>query len=191
MTATGSYISFHLRHAADIVHAGGVIAYPTEAVYGLGCDPLNGHAAARLLDIKQRRLDKGVILIAANIDQLRPYLATLSTAIYRKIEKSWPGPVTWLLPKAAHVPYWLCGKHDKIAVRVTAHPIAAALCLACNSALVSTSANLEGQSPARNSLTVQRKLGDRIDKIVHGATGGQSKPSRIVDAQSDQVIRAN
>jgi len=185
-----TYVHWQLRRAADIVNNGGVIAYPTEAVYGIGCNPIDYLAVMRLLFIKQRQLDKGLILIAADFGQLQPYISELPHSIYQKIEKSWPGPVTWLLPKAEHTPPWLCGKHDKIAVRVTAHPIAAALCRSCDGALVSTSANRDGQTPARNSLAVRRKLVG-IDKIVHGATGGLAQPSIIIDAISDEIIRAN
>ncbi|PCH62562.1 MAG: threonylcarbamoyl-AMP synthase [Gammaproteobacteria bacterium] len=184
-----AHAPWQLRRAAEIVHHGGVIAYPTEAVYGLGCNPNDSLAVSHLLAIKQRSIDKGLILIAAEFMQLEPYIGKISKSIYQKIEKSWPGPVTWLLPKAEHTPAWLCGKHDKIAVRVTAHPIAAALCRACDSALVSTSANRDGQAPARNSLAVRRKLRG-IDKIVHGTTGGLAQPSAIIDALSGQVIRA-
>lgn len=182
-------MSWQLRHAARIVHNGGIIAYPTEAVYGIGCLPNDYLAVERLLAIKQRDINKGLILIAADFNQLAPYVDELSKSIYRKIEKSWPGPTTWLLPKAEHTPPWLCGKHDKIAVRVTAHPIAAALCRSCGGALVSTSANIDSRAPARNSLSVRRKLAG-IDKIIHGATGGLAQPSTIIDALSDKVIRA-
>jgi len=185
-----AHAHWHLRRAADIVHNGGIIAYPTEAVYGLGCDPDNYLAVSHLLDIKQRSIDKGLILIAADFEQLKPYIGYISKSTYRKIEESWPGPVTWLLPKAEQTPSWLCGKHDKIAVRVTAHPIAAALCRACGSALVSTSANRQGHAPARNSLAVRRKVRG-IDKILHGATGGLTRPSAIIDALSGKLIRAN
>ncbi len=185
-----AYLPWHLRRAAQIVRAGGIIAYPTEAVYGLGCAPDNELAVLRLLAIKHRSIDKGLILIAADFEQLTPYIGNISTAIHQKIDTTWPGPVTWLLPKAEHTPNWLCGKHDKIAVRVTAHPIAAALCRCCGSALVSTSANLDGRPPARSSLAVRRKLAG-VDMIVHGATGGLAQPSRIIDALSDTLIRAN
>lgn len=182
---------WQLRQAARIVHQGGIIAYPTEAVFGLGCDPLNGAAVMRLLRIKQRDPAKGLILIAADFAQLQPYLAEVTAAVLAKVRKSWPGPYTWLLPVAAHVPTWLTGAHDKLAVRVTAHPIAAALCRACGGPLVSTSANLAGQAPARNSLAVQQRLGNEVDMIIHGATGGLRQPTAITDALTDAVVRAN
>ena len=186
-----TYRDWYLRHTAAVVREGGVIAYPTEAVFGLGCDPLNYQAVSKLLSIKQRKPDKGLILIAADLAQIKPYIGKLSKSIYQKIEKKYSTPTTWLLPKADSLPYWLSGKHDKIAIRITAHPIAAELCRRCGYALVSTSANVEGQPPARNSLRVQRSLGRAIDKIVCGETSGLTNPSRIIDAQTNKIIRAN
>lgn len=181
---------WHLREAARALHGGGVIAYPTEAVYGLGCDPLNPQAVLRLLALKQRPVEKGVILIAADMAQLEPYLDELPPALRQKVAASWPGPVTWLLPVPPEVPTWLRGSHDSLAVRVTAHPLAAALCRAWGGAIVSTSANISRRPPARNPLTVQRVFGDSLDYILHGSLGGQARPTEIRDGRSDRVVRA-
>ncbi len=183
--------TWQLRRTAEIVRAGGIIAYPTEAVFGLGCDPFNPQAVVNLLELKQRSVDKGVILIAADFDQLTPFLGKLNTTMLKKVSRTYAEPTTWLVPKADDLPYWLSGKHDRIAVRITAHPLAAELCRQCHHALVSTSANLSGQPPAKNSLSVQRRLGNQVDKIVHGGTLGFAKPSRIIDAVSNKTIRAN
>ena len=181
---------FQLKQAARMVNAGGVIAYPTEAVYGLGCHPLDADAVLRLLRLKQRPVDKGLILIAADLEQLLPYVQPLSPALHRRVAGTWPGPVTWLVPARPETPWWLRGAHDTIAVRVTAHPLAAALCRAAGTALVSTSANRAGQAPARTALRVQRVFGKGVDLIMHGALGGASKPSEIRDARTGKVLRA-
>lgn len=178
-----------LREAARCVHSGGLIAYPTEAVYGLGCDPLNEAAMANLLALKQRPPEKGVILIAANFDQLRPYVRPLSEDRMQAVLASWPGPNTWLLPAAEGLPDWLTGSHRTLAVRVTGHPVAAALCRACNSPLVSTSANRSGQTPARSPLQVRLKLQRGVNCIVHAPLGNSATPSTIRDAASGRVIR--
>ena len=180
---------FQLKQAARMVDAGGVIAYPTEAVYGLGCHPLDADAVLRLLRLKQRSVDKGLILIAADLRQILPYVQPLSPALQRRVEATWPGPVTWLLPARPETPWWLRGTHDTLAVRVTAHPLAAALCQACGSALVSTSANRAGQPPARSALRVRMVFGDQIDHLVHGALGGADRPSEIRDGRSGRVLR--
>ena len=181
---------WQIAQAARIVSVGGVIAYPTEAVYGLGCDPRDGTAVLRLLELKHRPLDKGLILIAAEFEALRPYLAPINAATRAKLRRSWPGAVTWVLPARPEIPFWLCGKHASLAVRVTAHPLAAALCRACGGVLVSTSANISNRTPARNALSVRRNFGSGIDYILSGVLGGRDKPTPIYDAVSGRVVRA-
>ncbi len=178
---------FRLRRAAAALHAGAVIAYPTEAVWGLGCDPANGAAVLRLLALKHRPVDKGLILIAADAAQLRAFLAP--AALPEPVAASWPGPSTWLLPAAADTPSWLTGEHDTLAVRVTAHPLAAALCRAFGGPLVSTSANRAGRPPAKSALAVRREFGDDLDLIVNGPLGGQARPTPIRDARSGAYLR--
>ena len=179
-----------LRRAVEAVSGGGVIAYPTEAVFGLGCDPLEAEAVERILAIKHRDASKGLILIASRLSQLLPFMAALPDAIIEKLEASWPGPVTWVVPAASHVSARITGGRSSLAVRVTAHPVAAALCEACGMALVSTSANRSGQAPARSGLMVRTQLGDAVDCIVPGAVGGLSKPTEIRDAMTGKVLRA-
>ena len=173
-----------------MVQAGGTIAYPTESVYGLGCDPLNQQAVEHLLHLKQRTMMKGFILIAADFAQLKPYVAMLPETRMKEILSTWPGPNTWLFPVLPDTPCWLSGQNRTIAVRVTDHPIAAALCRSCNSSLISTSANPGGQRPARTALRVQRMMGHGIDYIVHGATSGMKRPSCIRDGLTGSVVRA-
>lgn len=182
--------AFHLRSARRVLQAGGIVAYPTEAVYGLGCDPLNPQAVMRLLALKQRPWQKGLILIASQRKQLESYLKNVPAEIEQKLEQSWPGPVTWLMPTHEEVPFWLRGEHTTLAVRVTAHPLASALCETFGGPIVSTSANLAGHEPARNALTVRRELGSRVDYILHGELGDSEKPTEIRDASTGRIIRA-
>jgi L-threonylcarbamoyladenylate synthase len=179
-----------LRLAARCIEVGGILAYPTEAVYGLGCDPWNGDAVQRLLAIKGRPPNKGLILIAASPAQLVPFVEPLDEARMRVVLETWPGPVTWLLPARAGTPSWLTGRHPTLAVRVTAHPLAAALCEAAGSALVSTSANLSGRPPVRSSLQVRRALGAQLDLILVGECGNSARPSTIRDGRTGALIRA-
>ena len=180
---------WHLRRAAAVIRDGGIVAYPTEAVYGLGCDPLNPDTVLRLLALKGRSVAKGLILIAADFEALRPFVGSVDAAVLRRVRHSWPGPVTWLLPAAPGVPRWLRGAHQTIAVRVTAHPPAAALCRAWGGALVSTSANPAGRPPARTAPTVRRYFGNRVDCILSGRTGGAAAPTEIRDVRSGRVVR--
>ena len=179
-----------LRHAAETVRRGGVIAYPTEAVYGLGCDPLEHMAVRRILALKQRDAAKGLILIASDMAQLAPFMAPLPPAVSAKLAASWPGPVTWVVPAAPALPSWLSGGRSTLAVRVSAHPVVSALCDALGMAIVSTSANRSGQPAARTALAVRMQLGDGLDYILPGAVGGLNKPTEIREALTGKVLRA-
>lgn len=179
-----------MRAARKAICSGGVIAYPTEAVFGLGCDPLSAAAVAKLLAIKQRDPGKGFILIAADIVQLEPYIE-VSDKVRDQLLKTWPGPITWVVPAAQGVPDWLTGGRTTLAVRVTAHPVARALCAATGFALTSTSANLSSHPPIRSSLAVRRLLQDKLDYIMPGKVGAQRKPTEIRDALSGRLLRAS
>lgn len=180
---------WHLRQAARAINAGGIIAYPTEAIYGLGCHPLNPEAVFKLLRLKQRSVTKGLILIADCVESLQPFVDTLSEPAMSPVLESWPGAATWLIPARPGVPYWLTGEHTTLAVRVTAHPIAAALCRVAGTPLVSTSANISSHTPARTPLEVRLRCENGIDLILHGETGGLKKPTPIRDALSGRVVR--
>ena len=179
---------FKLCRAAQILKAGGIVACPTEAVYGLSCDPLQQSAVKRLLAIKHRDVGKGLILVASAIEQI-PSFVTIPDIRRAAILQSWPGPVTWLLPATTAAPAWIRGDHDTIAMRITAHPLMAALCEAFGHCLVSTSANLSGLPPAKSALQVQQQLGKQIDLILHADTGTSHKPTTIRDAITGRTIR--
>ncbi|WP_455218030.1 L-threonylcarbamoyladenylate synthase [Kaarinaea lacus] len=183
---------WQLTQATRVIRQGGIIAYPTEAVYGLGCDPYNAEAVMRLLALKRRPAEKGLILIASDISQLAPFMAPLSTGQLEQLGASWPGPVTWLVPARPETPGWLRGSHDTIAVRVTDHPVASALCQTAGHALVSTSANPAGRYPATTPLQVRRYFCQRenqVDYIVHGPLGNQVRPTTIRDLQTGKTVR--
>lgn len=179
-----------LREAARVINGGGIIAYPTEAVFGLGCDPLDGAAVQRLLTLKGRPVSKGLILIAADFDQLRPFVGQLESRLMKQLLESWPGPNTWVLPAAGDLPGWLTGSHDSLAVRVTDHPVAAELCRSCDTPLVSTSANPSGYRPARTALTVRHFFPSGVDLIISGPLGAQGRPTRIRNAINGRLVRA-
>lgn len=176
-----------LRLATEQLKAGNVVAYPTEAVYGLGCDPLNKEAVLRLLHLKQRAMNKGLILIAADFSQLKPFV-TYDEKMLARILPTWPGAVTWVMPVQTWVPEWLTGSHRSLAVRVTAHPFASALCQHFNAAIVSTSANPSQKAPAKNALQVRHYFAQQT-KIAVSALGEQKKPSAIYDAMTGGRLR--
>lgn len=167
-----------------------MIACATEAVWGLSCDPDNPEAVARLLALKQRPVEKGLILVAADSAQIAGLLAPLTDAQRARLSLSWPGHTTWLIPHHDRVPAWIHGGQPSVAVRVTAHPGMAALARAWGGPLVSTSANPAGAQPAVRAFQVQRYFRGRLDYILPGAVGGARRPSVIRDIETDRVLRS-
>ena len=180
-----------IPQAVTALRAGGVIAYPTEAVWGLGCDPFNADAVRRLLTIKQRPESKGLILVSADLAQIASFIDLDALPIERlkEVRATWPGPHTWLLPCPSRIPAWLRGTHATIALRITAHTRVAALCNAFGGPIVSTSANLTGHEPARTIEELDPALLAQIDGVLDGVTGGLAAPTPIRDALSGTVLR--
>lgn len=183
--------SLDLQAAATLLAGGGVIAYPTEAVWGLGCDPADEAAVMRLLAIKRREVGKGLILIAADIGQLAPYVDfdALPPVLRADVFASWPGPHTWIVPASAGAPHWIRGDHAGVAVRVSAHPTVVALCRAHAGALVSTSANPAGAAPPATLDAFDPGLLAAIDGVLPGETGGLDRPTTIRDASTGDLLR--
>lgn len=186
------YVSpVHLGLAARAIDNGGVIAYPTEAVWGLGCDPWNDQAVLKVLTMKQRPWQKGLILVASEIMQVAPLLDHLTKTQLSKLEMSWPGPVTWVLPDPdGWVPEWSRGEHASVAIRVSNHPVIKQLCTRIGRPIISTSANLAGREPARTKQQLDARLYPYLDYVMPGETLGLSQPSVIRDVLTDQVYRA-
>ena len=173
----------------ETLKAGGIIAYPTEAVFGLGCDFTNEAAVLRILKLKQRRIELGLIVIASCWEQVAHLATPLSHKQLQLLQQSWPGPTTWLLPASQHAPNWITGKHNSIAIRISAHPIAQEICQNFNGGIVSTSANISGQSSARSVAEVVDIFGDKIDLIIPGDTDELASPSKIIDLLTKTIIR--
>ncbi|HET7127163.1 MAG TPA: Sua5/YciO/YrdC/YwlC family protein [Lysobacter sp.] len=178
--------------AARILRRGGVIAYPTEAVWGLGCDPRDEGATLRLLALKQREVAKGLILIAASEAQLAPFVdfESLAESQLAAVRATWPGPNTWIVPASNDAPRWITGEHEGIAVRVTAHPGVIALCQAFGGAIVSTSANRAAMPAVAAFDDLDPAVVAGVDAVLEGDTGGLERPSAIRDARSGAVLRA-
>ncbi|MDP5064451.1 MAG: L-threonylcarbamoyladenylate synthase [Haliea sp.] len=182
--------TLQLRAAVHALAEGGVIACPTEAVWGLSCDPDNPQAVARLLQIKERPVEKGLILVAASMEQIAPLLAGITDAQRQKLALSWPGPTTWLIPHYGRVAPWVHGGRETVAVRVTAHAGMVALCSAWGGPVVSTSANPGGSRPALSLFQIHRYFRGMLDGVLPGPLGGALRPSVIRDLQTDQVLRS-
>lgn len=180
------------KQARDALQDHGLIAYPTEAVFGFGCAPYDEVAVRKLLELKQRHISQGLILIAANYSQLLDYVddKKIGQDVRFKVLSNWPGHITLLLPARQGVPRFLKGDHDTIAVRVTNHQPARDLCKALGTALVSTSANLSGQPPLTTAEDVRTHFSDSIDWVMDAPVGNANLPSKILNPLTNQVVRA-
>lgn len=178
-----------VAHAVTALHAGAVIAYPTEAVWGLGCDPDNPVALARLLALKTRNPAKGMILIAGNVEQIEDWLEGLDITLRERLLAHWPGPVTWLVPDNGRTHPLVKGLHDKVALRVSDHPLVKVLTEAFGGPIISTSANRSGNDPMRSAEAIRAEWQDDVI-IVHGALGGRERPSVIRDVLTGDILRA-
>ncbi|OGT47498.1 MAG: threonylcarbamoyl-AMP synthase [Gammaproteobacteria bacterium RIFCSPHIGHO2_12_FULL_41_15] len=179
-----------ITEAIACLNRGGIIAYPTEAVYGLGCDPLSVEAVTRILQLKHRSIKKGFILIGASWEQLQSLVEPINPRALVQVLASWPGPMTWIFPASPEVPRWIRGDHTTVAIRVTDHPIAKRLCEGFGKPIISTSANVEGYPPLRDARMLHMTFGKAIDQIVEGPVGKSHRPTEMRDAVSGEVIRA-
>ena len=181
MTHDAASLRVHLRR-------GGLIAYPTESCYGLGCDPRNPRALKRLVRLKGRSAAKGLLLIADHFKRLRPFMRPTSPADRARMQRSWPGPVTWVVPASAACLPLLTGGRPTIAVRVTAHPDATRLCRSLGLALVSTSANKSGKKPAKTAAECRRIFGAQV-RVIDGRIGTRKRPSTLIDLATGTLLR--
>jgi L-threonylcarbamoyladenylate synthase len=179
-----------IKRVADMLWQGAVIAYPTESVWGLGCAAHNCAAVYKLLALKKRDVEKGLILIADDISRFKEFLEPLSPDQIAKIESTWPGPVTWLIPDLDNrAPSWIKGRHTSVALRVSDHPVVKGLCQSYGGAIVSTSANPQGMQAAKEAWQVRRYFSDSLDYITPGIVGGNKNPSQIRDLLSGDIVR--
>jgi len=177
------------RRIAAYLGRGGLIAYPTESCYGLGCDPDNRKAVQRILKLKRRPQNKGLILIASSYRQVARYLQPLTTEQQRRLKQAGAQAITYLMPVKPSCPRWLRGAHDTLAVRLTAHPLAQELCRSVNCALVSTSANRSGKRPAKTYAECLRLFGKKV-WVLPGRVGRRRKPSRILAWADGRIVRS-
>ncbi len=180
---------YDLAKIITLFKNGAIIAYPTEGVFGLGCDPLNESAVNKLLTLKQRPIEKGLIVIAAHWQQLADWMAPLSLEQQARIDAEYDHPITWLVPASEKVPAWIRGQYTKVALRVTQHPVAREICLAFGGPIVSTSANISNQAPCLNYQAAYEQFAEEIAYIIDAPTLGLDKPSEIRDVVSGEVLR--
>ena len=184
-----SSIQNQINLAVKKLRKGETIAYPTEAVYGLGCDPFDEKAVKDLFHVKQRPMDKGIILVAGSVEQIESWVELLDTPWEQTVLSTWPGPITWVLPIKKPMPNWITGGRNTVAIRVSNHPVVNALCEKFAGPIVSTSANITGHFPAKSCQEVVEFFGANVF-CIEAELGGLNKPTEIRDSISGQIIRA-
>jgi L-threonylcarbamoyladenylate synthase len=178
---------FSIRHAAHIIRHGGIIAYPTDTVYGLGCDPFNATAVAQINDIKQRASSKQFILLGGHIEQIKP-LVFISDQQQNTILQS-QQPTSWVAEAKPCAPDWLCSDENTLTIRISQHSVVQRLCHILGHAIISTSANLSRKPPAKNALTLHKYFHFTVDKILTSQKKLNAKPSKIIRLCDNHVIR--
>lgn len=178
---------FSIRHAAHVIRSGGIIAYPTDTIYGLGCDPFNATSVARLNIIKQRALGKQFILLCGDIDQIRP-LVFLNKAQENTITRN-NEPISWVVDAKPSAPSWLCSDDHTLTIRISRQSDVQRLCQALGHAIISTSANLSTKKPAQNALQLHKYFHFSVDKILTSNKNLNTKPSKIIRLCDNHVIR--
>ena len=187
--SSNTVISTNVNEAVEVLQQGGVIAYPTEAVWGVGCDPANTAALEKLMALKARDPNKGVILIAASVAQVQPLMEAITPEQQAMLDETWPGPNTWLVPPSEQVHPLVKGQHPLVAVRVTDHPLVKQLCQAFGGAIVSTSANPAGEPPAMSEQDIVSYFPAQLDFVLSGELGGAKQPSRIRNLLTGETLR--
>lgn len=180
--------AWRAKFIAQRLREGAVIAYPTEGVWGLGCDPAQPESVSKILALKRRSWKQGLILAAGEISQIESLLTEVTEDERRQLEANWPGPVTFLVP-ATKAPEWIRGTHETVAIRVSTHPVIRGICAEFKGPIVSTSANPSGKPPASSMLRLRQYFGREIDEVVPGELGGAAGASEIRDLRAGDVIR--
>ena len=180
-----------INRLSKAVEQGAVIAYSGDTIWGFGCHPLRPDSVDQILQIKRRSANKGLILLSSELEFCLPYIDNnLSTESINLLQQSKSKPTTWLIPASLHCPAWLRGEYPTIAIRITNHPFIQALCKNIKSPIVSTSANLTGKTPVRNSIQANRLFADQLDFIVTGYESGTGRASEIKSLQTGDTIRS-
>ncbi len=177
--------------AVEALKAGGIIAYPTEGVYGLGVDASNREAVFSLLKLKKRPVEKGLIVVVNDLDQVIQWIKKLDVDQKNRIlQRNDEGfRATWTIPANEKAPDYLTGGRSEIAVRVTTHPELKELCRRFGSPIVSTSANISGEESLSTIDEIIGKFNGKINGVLGGALGGASKPSQIISLSTHTILR--
>ena len=180
--------SADLKSAVKTIKTQGVIAYPTEGVWGLGCDPFSHIAVEKLLYLKKRSAAQGLLLVATHIGQFDPFLEGLESKYYDELDRTWPGPTTYLVPDNGFAPRWVVGAHQTLGLRISDHPVIQDLCSLAGP-LVSTSANISGSPPMKSAEEIKEVFSKKIDYVLSGELGKLGRPTEIKNILTGEILR--
>jgi L-threonylcarbamoyladenylate synthase len=179
-----------LNRFAHAVSQGAIFGYPTDTIWGFGCHPLIASSVARILQIKNRSADKGLILLSSRLEYCAAYIG-LDNEQLKPVLSTTDHPTTWLVPASECCPAWIRGSNSTVAIRITDHPLLEFLCERLKAPIVSTSANRSGKATARNSVQMRKQFGAELDFIVNGFITGSNRPSEIKSLLSRATIRSS
>ena len=188
MPAHKKHLRQDIETAARLLQQGGVVAFPTDTLYGLGADAWNEGAVRRLLAVKERPADLGIPLLLASMEDMERCVSSVPEAARRLAAAFWPGALTLVLPRAASVPDVVTGGRETVAVRVPDHFVPRYLAAALGRPITGTSANKHGAPNPRSAEEVRAQLGDGVDMVVDGGTLAEGVPSTIVAMEGEGVV---
>jgi L-threonylcarbamoyladenylate synthase len=179
-----------LNRFAHAISQGAIFGCPTDTIWGFGCHPLIASSVARILQIKNRSPDKGLILLSSKLEYCAAYVGVDSEQL-EPIQSPADHPTTWLVPASGDCPIWIRGNYPTVAIRITNHPLLAFLCDRLQAPIVSTSANRSSKATVRNSVQMRKQFGNELDFIVSGFATGSNRPSEIKSLLSRATIRSS
>ena len=165
-----------------------IFAYPTEGVWGIGCNPFSEKAVKKLILLKKRPKNKGIIILGGYMEQLTPFTEHLDEKLKKRMYSKWPGPHTWLVSSSSRTPKWLLGPKGLIALRLSSHKTVIKLTETLGMPICSTSANLSGNEPAKDSNEIRTFFKDTV-LIIGGELGSLKRPTPVQDLESREWLR--
>lgn len=177
-----------LNRFVHTVSRGAIFGYPTDTVWGFGCHPLIASSVSRILQIKNRSPDKGLILLSSRIEYCSAYLGVEADEL-ESIRLPTERPTTWLVTASEFCPPWIHGIYPTVGIRITSHPLIQSICDGLQAPIVSTSANRRGKATARTSFQMRKQFSSELDFIVNGFATGSHQPSEIKSLTSGTILR--
>ena len=177
-----------IQKGKDTILSGGLVAFPTESFYGLGVNSLDERAVKRLFQAKKRKSDQPILILIPSIESLDQYVQNIPEVAHKLIERFWPGGLTLIFQATPNISPLLTAGTGKIGIRLSSHPVAAALVRSVGIPITGTSANISGQSPCSTADQVLESLGHSVDLILDGGSTEGKAGSTLLDVTKDPPV---